>query len=205
MHDHFGNFSTAIDGVNTPELQIADNDYAVGSLIQAVANSPYKSDTLIFVIEDDAQDGGDHVDAHRSTAFIVGPYVKHGFVDGTRYNTVNMLATIEGVLGIPPLNLNDANAAPMANAFDISENKWTFTAVPSAYLAGTQLPIPKNLFSTANDSALRPLHGGDWWAASTRGMDFSVEDHLDSAKFNRIVWQGVMGDSLILLCAADWT
>ena len=114
MHDHFGNFTTAIDGVNTPELQIADNDYAVGSVIQAVANSQYKSNTLIFVIEDDAQDGGDHVDAHRSTAFIVGPYVKKHFVDSKRYNTVNFLVTMERILGIAPLNINDANAAPMA-------------------------------------------------------------------------------------------
>jgi DNA-binding beta-propeller fold protein YncE len=193
MHDHFGNFGTAIDGVNTPELQIADNDYAVGSVIQAVANSPYKSNTLIFVIEDDAQDGGDHVDAHRSTAFVVGPYVKKSFVDSTRYNTVNMLATIEGVLGIAPLNLNDANAAPMANAFNVNaEGNWKFTATPSALLATTTLPLPPTVqFAAA--AVTRPLHGAEWWSARTKGMDFSVEDHLDSAKFNRVVWQGVMG------------
>src|SRR5579875_644356 len=142
MHDHFGNFATAINGVNTPELQIADNDYAVASVIQAVNNSPYKSNTLIFVIEDDAQDGGDHVDAHRSTAFIVGPYVKKQYVDSTRFNTVNFLATMEQILGIPPLNLNDANAAPMANAFNIDKTAdWTYTATPSRYLAQTTLPI----------------------------------------------------------------
>ena len=73
MHDHFGDYATAIKGVNTPELQIADNDFAVGLLIETVAHSRYKDDTLVFVIEDDAQDGGDHMDAHRSTAFIVGP------------------------------------------------------------------------------------------------------------------------------------
>ncbi len=193
MHDHFGNFSTAINGVNTPELQIADNDYAVGSLIQAVNNSPYKNNTLIFVIEDDAQDGGDHVDAHRSTAFIVGPYVKHGFVDSTRYNTVNFLATMESILGIAPLNLNDANAMPMANAFDTSKPaSWTYTATPSALLAQTTLPID---FSSANLTAsVRPLHDATWWAQQTKGMDFSVEDHLDSTKFNHVVWQGVMGN-----------
>ncbi len=193
MHDHFGNFGTAIDGVNTPELQIADNDYAVGSVIQAVANSPYKNNTLIFVIEDDAQDGGDHVDAHRSTAFVVGPYVKHNFVDSTRYNTVNMLATMESILGIAPLNLNDANAVPMANAFETGRPaQWTYTATPSRYLAQTTLPIN---FSTAADlREWRPLHDAKWWAGMTKGMDFSVEDHLDSAKFNRVVWEGVMGD-----------
>ncbi|HLI76189.1 MAG TPA: alkaline phosphatase family protein [Acidobacteriaceae bacterium] len=191
MHDHFGNFATAINGVNTPELQIADNDYAVASVIQAVNNSPYKSNTLIFVIEDDAQDGGDHVDAHRSTAFIVGPYVKKQYVDSTRYNTVNFLATIEGVLGIAPLNINDANAAPMINAFNINaDGNWKFTATPSSYLAMTTLPIPG---LTAEMAGPRPLHNAEWWAAHTKGMDFSVEDHLDSAKFNRVVWGGVMG------------
>ncbi len=196
MHDHFGNFGVAINGVNTPELQIADNDYAVGSLIQAVANSPYKNNTLIFVIEDDAQDGGDHVDAHRSTAFIVGPYVKKHFVDSTRFNTVNFLATMEQILGIAPLNLNDANAAPMANAFNIDRPAdWTYTATPSRYLMQTTLPItyPSHMSASLGD-APKPLHNAAWWAAQTKGMDFSVEDHLDSAKFNRLVWTGVMGD-----------
>ena len=194
MHDHFGNFTTAIDGVNTPELEIADNDYAVASVVQAVAKSPYAANTLVFVIEDDAQNGGDHVDAHRSTAFIVGPYVKQGFVDSTRYNTVNFLATMEAILGIEPLNLNDANAAPMANVFDTKQATWKFTAVPSQYLAQTQLPIPASAYAAATTAQLRPLHSAAWWAAQTRGMDFSVEDHLDSNKFNRIVWTGVMGN-----------
>jgi len=193
MHDHFGNFSIALNGVNTPELQIADNDYAVGLLIQAVAHSPYKNNTLIFVIEDDAQDGGDHVDAHRSTAFIVGPYVKKHFVDSRRYNTVNFLKTMEAILGFEPLNLNDTDAVPMANAFNTEEPAdWTYTATPSAYLAQTTLPIN---FATSNTRAsLHPLHGAAWWAMQTKGMDFSVEDHLDSAKFNRILWRGVMGN-----------
>ena len=195
MHDHMGNFGTALNGVNTPELQQADNDYAVGSVVQAVANSKDANSTLIFVIEDDAQDGGDHVDAHRSTAYIVGPYVKQGCVDSTRYNTVNMLATMEQVLGIAPLNLNDANAIPMANAFDTAQPPvWKFTAVPSALLANTTLPIPKSAYAANAEAQLKPLHTGAWWAARTRGMDFSVEDHLDSNKFNRLVWTGTMGN-----------
>ncbi len=193
MHDHFGNFTTAIDGVNTPELQIADNDYAVGSVIETVANSKDKDDTLIFVIEDDAQDGGDHVDAHRSTAFIAGPYVKQGFVDSTRYNTVSFLTTMEDILGIAPLNLNDANAAPMANAFDTNQAAWKYTAVPSAYLQQTQLPIPASKYAANAQAQLAPLHSAAWWAERTKGMDFSVEDHLDSNKFNHLVWEGTMG------------
>jgi YVTN family beta-propeller protein len=195
MHDHFGNFSVALNGVNTPELQIADNDYAVGLLIQTVANSPYAGNTLIFVIEDDAQDGGDHVDAHRSTAFVVGPYVKQGYVDATRYNTVSMVATMEHILGIAPLNLNDANAAPMADAFNIGQTSaWTYTATPSLYLANTTLPIPQSAYALNKTGPLYPLHNGAWWAAKTKSFDFAEEDHLDSAKFNALVWRGVMGN-----------
>ena len=74
--DHFGDFARAIDGVNTVETQMADNDYALGMVMEKIAHSPYKSDTLVFVVEDDAQDGPDHVDAHRSLAFVMGPYVR---------------------------------------------------------------------------------------------------------------------------------
>ncbi len=194
MHDHFGNFGTALNGVNTPELQIADNDYAVASVIDTVSKSRDAGSTMVFVIEDDAQDGGDHVNAHRSTAFIVGPYVKHGLVDSTRYNTVSMLRTMEEILGIPPLNLNDASAAPMANAFDTKQATYTFNAIPSAYLKNTTLPIDPAKYDANADAQLKPLHTAAWWAARTRGMDFSVEDHLDSAKFNRVVWEGTMGN-----------
>jgi DNA-binding beta-propeller fold protein YncE len=194
MHDHFGDYASAIDGVNTPELQIADNDYAVGLLIETVAHSRFKDDTLIFVIEDDAQDGGDHVDAHRSTAFIAGPYVKHGYVDSTRYNTVSMLRTIEDVLGIKPLNMHDAAAMPMIDAFDVRQADWDYSATPSAYLAKTVLPIPKEKFSAAAlADPPSPLHDAAWWAERCQGMDFSVEDHLDSAKFNHVLWEGTMG------------
>lgn len=118
MHDHLGNFRDAIERVDTPETEVADNDYALGRLIEAVARSPYADSTLIFVVEDDAQDGPDHVDAHRSVAFIVGPYVKHPAVVSARYSTVNMIRTIEDVLGFGPMTLNDAYERPMTAVFD---------------------------------------------------------------------------------------
>jgi YVTN family beta-propeller protein len=187
--DHMGGFNRALDGVNTPELQQADNDYAVGRLIQAVAESRrYRDNTLIFVIEDDSQDGPDHVDAHRSTAYVVGPYVKHGAVVSGYYTTVNMLRTIEDVLGIDHLSLFDANARPMTEVFDLKQKDWSFAAAPSAYLAKTQLPIAW----PAGTHALSPTHGAAWWAARTAGMDFSSEDKLDAVGFNRIVWEGLM-------------
>ena len=192
-HDHFGNFSIALNKVNTPELEIADNDYAVGMVADTIAHSRYKNDTLIFVIEDDAQDGGDHVDAHRSNAYIIGPYVKHNSVDSTRYNTVSMLRTIEDILGIGHLNLNDNSAEPMANAFDPEQRSWTFKATPSSYLKQTTLPIKFDA-TTQAEAALKPLHDAAWWAQQTKGMDFSVEDHLDTPKFNRVLWQGTMGN-----------
>ncbi|HXE32022.1 MAG TPA: beta-propeller fold lactonase family protein [Terriglobales bacterium] len=184
-HDHFGNFGSALDGLNTPELQIADDDYAVGLLVDKVAHSRYAHDTLIFIVEDDAQNGGDHVDAHRSPAFILGPYVKHHAVVSTAYTTVSLLRTMEEVLGVGPLNLHDAAAAPMSDAFDLGQADWSYTASPSRYLAGTGLPIH------VEGAPLPPTHDGAYWARLTQGMDFREADHLDSAKFNQILWDGL--------------
>ncbi len=191
-HDHFGNFSTAIAGLNTPELQIADNDYALGLVAQKIATSRYKDDTLIFVIEDDAQDGGDHVDAHRSTAFVIGPYVKHNVVVSTAYTTLGMIRTMEDILGIGHMNLNDASAIPMADVFDVHQKEWSYQAVPSDLLpvdpVGVHgLPIPQT-----SGVLRRPTHDAAYWTAATQGMDFSQEDRVDGVKFNRVLWQGLM-------------
>jgi DNA-binding beta-propeller fold protein YncE len=190
-HDHTGNYSIAILGVNTPELDEADNDYAVGLVADKIAHSTYKDDTLIFVIEDDAQDGGDHVDAHRSTAYIVGPYVKHHAVVSDSYTTLSMYRTIEDILGIRHSNLNDALATPMAAVFDEKQKDWTYNAAPSLLLYNTQLPLPP--LPTSVQRIPHPTHDAAYWAAVTKGMDFSVEDHVDGAQFNRILWQGLMG------------
>ncbi len=191
MHDHTGNFATAIDGVNTPELQQADNDYAVGLLVQKIANSRYANNTLIFVIEDDAQDGGDHVDSHRSIAFVAGAYVKQGALVSTQYNTIDFLRTIEEVLGLPPMNLNDALARPMADIFNTTPSPWSFTATPAAILYNTSLPLPPK---RAGLIVPKPTHDARYWARVTKGMDFTTEDRFDFAGFNRILWKGLMGD-----------
>src|SRR5260370_1459643 len=96
---------------------MADDDYALGLVAEKVANSKYAKDTLIFVIEDDAQDGPDHVDAHRSVALVIGPDVKQGAVISERYNTVSMLRTIEEALGLQALGLNDAVHPPLTESF----------------------------------------------------------------------------------------
>jgi len=144
-HDHFGDVGPgggAIDGVNTIETQMADNDYALGLLVEKVSKSRYKNDTLIFVIEDDAQDGPDHVDAHRTIAFVAGPYVKQGAIVSTRYSTVNMLRTIEDILGVEPLGLNDGLQRPMTDVFTKVNKPWSFSPIVPDVLRTTQLPLP---------------------------------------------------------------
>jgi DNA-binding beta-propeller fold protein YncE len=193
-HDHTGSFAQGLDGISSVETELADNDYAVGLLIEKVAHSPIAKDTLIFSIEDDAQDGPDHVDAHRSIAFIAGPYVKHGAVVSSRYTTVNMLRTIEAVLGLSPMGLNDGLAAPMADAFDVQQAAWTFTAQVPAVLRTTQLPLPPPTRAEAACPA-KPARSGAYWAAAMAGQDFSEEDRLDVPRFNRALWRGLKGDA----------
>jgi hypothetical protein len=167
---------------------MADNDYALGKLIEKVATSRFAADTLIFVVEDDAQDGPDHVDAHRSIAFVVGPYVRQGAVVSRRLTTVNLLRTIEDVLGIDHLSLNDAYQRPMTEIFDLTQKQWTFQARPADSLYGSDLPLPKR------DAFIPPApqQDQDWWATHTADMDFTEEDKIDPAAFNRLLWSGLM-------------
>ena len=198
-HDHFGNYSTAISGVNTPETQMADNDYAVGLLIEKVAKSRYKDDTLIFVIEDDAQNGPDHVDAHRSIAYIVGPHVKQGALVSERYTTVSMIRTIKDVLGIKSRGITDGLALPMSEVFEKTKRPWGYSAIVPEVLRTTQLPLPEK---TAQNSLpvtqkslafAKPKQGAAYWQTAMQGQDFSVEDNLDEPRFNRSLWSGLKG------------
>ena len=190
MGDHTGTYSSAISGVNRPEIQVADNDYAVGRLVEAVSKSPYANDTLIFVVEDDAQDGPDHVDAHRSTAYVVGPFVKKGAVVSEHYTTVNLLRTITDVLNIDHLGVLDAHQRPMSQVFDLSQTSWSYTASASSLLKATTLPLPGGLTFAA---AVRPTHDVAYWAARTARFDFAEEDKLDALSYNKVLWNGLMG------------
>lgn len=193
MHDHMGNLDIAIDGLRTPELQQADNDYATGLLVDRVAHSRYKSDTLIFIVEDDAQDGADHVDAHRSTAYVVGPYVKQGKVVSEFYTTISLLRTIEDILGLQHLNIYTATQSPMTEVFDLRHREWTFNAIPSPYLYNTQLRFPRGRI--AQTEIPKPSHDAAYWAEKTAKFDFTKEDNFgDPAKFNRVVWEGLKGN-----------
>jgi len=185
--DHFGDFASAIDGVNTVETQMAANDYALGLVIEKIAHSPYKNDTLVFVVEDDAQDGPDHVDAHRSLAFVAGPYVRERALVSERYTSVHVLRTIEDVLGIEPLGLNDSSVEPMTAVFDRGLRAWDYRAIVPAVLRTTQLPLPAGPAAGLNpggENKTRPQRDAAYWAAKTGGMDFSVEDRLDTGRFN---------------------
>jgi YVTN family beta-propeller protein len=196
-HDHMGSFATALAGVNTPETEQADDDVSVGLLIEAVAKSRYAQDTLIIVTEDDCQDGPDHVDSHRATAYAVGPYVKQGAVVSTHYSQVNVLRTIEDILGTKHINLNTAFQGPMTDVFDIhSSGHWDFDAVASTLLKTTQLkPEVDNLgvqyFARGGD--VKPKHDATYWAKATAGFDFSDADQVPPEKFNRVLWKGLMG------------
>lgn len=191
--DHMGDFDTAIAKVNTPEAQQADNDYATGRLVDRVAHSPYGKDTLIFIIEDDAQDGPDHVDAHRTAAYVIGPYVKHGAVVSKHYTTVSMVRTIEDVLGLDHLNLNTATTAPMTDVFDLAQRNWTFQATPSRILSQTDLPLSDVARQRMrNATPAQASHDSNYWAGKTRGFDFRSEDRIDADLFNRVIWEGIM-------------
>lgn len=162
-------------GAPTPRVHVADNDLAVGRLVEAVTNSKYWATTAIFIIEDDAQNGPDHVDAHRSTAFVVSPYTKRRFVDSTMYTGSGLLRTMELMLGIPPMSQYDAAALPLYNAFT---NKADLT--PFKHL-------PTRIDMTEKNTAQSP------GAQQSALWDFSKEDTLPDIEFNEVIWQSVKG------------
>jgi hypothetical protein len=122
---------------------------------------------------------------------VAGAYVKQDAVVSTPYNTLDFLRTVEEVLGIPPMNLNDALAQPMADIFNTTPSNWTFTATPSAYLYATSLPLPPQ---AAGLIVPKSTHSAKYWARVTKDMDFSDADRVDAAAYNRILWTGLMGN-----------
>jgi DNA-binding beta-propeller fold protein YncE len=201
MHDHMGNFGSTVGGsVNFPEAQQADNDYAVGATLDMIAHSPYAQNTLVFVTEDDAQDGPDHMDAHRTTAYVVGPYVKQHAVVSVRYSTVNMIRTIEDILGLQHVNLDTAFQPSMDAVFNIAQSpNWTYTHAISSVLASTGLAgtlsslTPGRALQFADAHRYKPMHDAEWWQAKVEGFDFSSEDRIPTEIFNRILWEGMKG------------
>jgi len=182
MHDHTQGLSK---GNFTPQAEVADNDYGVGQLVDIVSKTPLWQNTIFFVIEDDAQDGPDHVDVHRSTAYVISPWIKQGYVDHTFYNTASVLKTIEMLLGVTPLNQYDGNASPMIAPFDSAPNN---NAVYDATPADKSIMCQKG--SSDLDLASNPMHK---WAVETSKMNFDVPDSADPGRLNEVLWHAVKG------------
>ncbi|GIM46597.1 phosphoesterase [Collibacillus ludicampi] len=164
-------------GALTPQAMVAQNDYALGKLVDTVSHSKYWKDTAIFVTEDDAQDGYDHVDAHRTESLVISPYTqKGGGVDSTFYDTASMIRTIELILGMKPMTQFDAAATPMLGSFT---NKPDFTPY--------SVEQPKYPLDKVNESNA-PM------AQISEKMDFSKEDTVPSGELNRVLWKATKGD-----------
>ncbi|NUR28838.1 MAG: phosphoesterase [Catenulispora sp.] len=129
-------------GPASPAAQVADNDLAVGQIVDTITHSPYWKDSAIFVVEDDSQAGLDHVDGHRAPIQIISPYAQHGVVDSRYYSQITMIRTIEQILGIHPMNQMDAAATPMATAFTTTPDYTPFTALPNqtSLTGGVKVP-----------------------------------------------------------------
>lgn len=162
-------------GKPTPTAQVADNDAALGRIVEAVSKSKFWTDTAIFVLEDDAQNGPDHVDAHRMPGFVLSAWTKRRAVDSTLYSTTSMLRTIELILGLPPMSQFDAAAMPLWHAFADRADPTPYTARPA------------NVDVNATNAALA------WGARESRKMDFSEPDKADDIALNEIVWRSVRG------------
>ncbi|RAK61784.1 hypothetical protein DJ021_11295 [Phenylobacterium hankyongense] len=170
----------AMPGAQTPKAMVASNDYALGQLIEAVSHSRYWPETAIFVIEDDAQDGPDHVDARRTHGLVVSPYVKRGVVDSTLYSTTSMVRSIELMLGLPPMSQYDAAAMPMYASFGATPLVTPFTAIKPM--------VDVNAKNT-------PLSYG---AQESRRMDFSDADRAPMHLLNQIIWKSVKGSDAVM-------
>jgi hypothetical protein len=181
-----GNDHTAgtTPGGPTPKSSVADNDLALGRMIDAVSHSAYWDDTAFFLLEDDAQNGADHVDAHRSVALVVSKYSPRAtdggpFVDSRFYSTVSVVRTMETLLGVPPMNNNDAFSSMISTLFTGAGNQAPYSA--------DYTNRDNGLIYTANQ---RTAPG----ARESSKMDFSHEDRADPAKLNVILWKDAMGD-----------
>ena len=154
---------------------MADNDLALGRVVEAVSKSKFWKDTAIFVLEDDAQNGPDHVDAHRSIALVVSPYTKRGQVDSTMYSTSSMLRTMELILGLKPMSQFDAAARPMYLSFQAK-----------ADLGGYQHVVPEVDLQEKNKAAA-------WGSKLSEKFNLAKEDAADDLLLNEVIWRSVKG------------
>jgi YVTN family beta-propeller protein len=171
-------------GPPTPQAQVADNDLALGQVVEAVTKSIFGSNTVIFVIEDDPQSGYDHVDAHRSLCLVISPYTKRGQVISKFYNQAGVLHTMEQIMGLPPMNQQDAMAPLMFDCFTNVPNFSPYTALPNNVDLAS---------GTGGTGALSPTQR--YWAEQKEKMDFSKPDLINEDTFNRWIWHSIKGDA----------
>jgi hypothetical protein len=162
-------------GKPTPTAMVAENDAALGRLVEAVSRSKFWPQTAIFVVEDDAQNGSDHVDAHRTIAYAISPYSQRGSVDSTMYSTSSMLRTIELILGLQPMSQFDAAATPMYRSFQAAPDLRPYQALPA------NVDVNERNLKTA------------WGSILSEKMDFSKEDACDDLLLNEVIWRSVRG------------
>jgi YVTN family beta-propeller protein len=159
----------------TPFAHVADNDLAVGLFVDYLSHSSVWKNSLIIIVEDDAQDGPDHVDAHRSPVYIAGGFVKKGFVDHTAYTTTSLLRTIELILGLPPMTQYDAPAIPIWRCMNDTPDHPSFNVKPCR--------VDLNLRNVAQNI----------WQRKSEKFDFTKEDMVSDASFNEVIWKAVKG------------
>jgi hypothetical protein len=174
--------SGTAEGNPTPAAQVADNDLAVGKLVEAISHSPFWAKTCIFVIEDDPQAGFDHVDGHRSTCLVISPYTKRGEVVSAFYNQTSVLHTMELMLGLPPMNQFDAMAPVMKECFVEKADLRPFTALANR--------IPLNQMNPTKAKASPKEKEA---AEQSEAMDWDEPDRVDDDLLNRILWHAMKG------------
>jgi hypothetical protein len=176
-NDHTG-------GTPSPRAQVADNDLALGRVVEAVTKSAFGSNTVIFVMEDDPQSGYDHVDGHRSLCLVISPFTRRGQVISTFYNQAGVLHSMEQILGLPPMNQQDAMAPLMFDCFTNVADFTPYTALPN------NVPLTEGVATTGS---LTPKQ--IYWAKRLRKMDFTKPDRIDEDVFNRYIWYSIKGDA----------
>ncbi|MBS0240141.1 MAG: hypothetical protein JSR89_17135 [Proteobacteria bacterium] len=201
MMDHTGNFNkTNAGGLNTPEEDMASNDHAIGLLVSAVSKSPFWKDTAIFIVEDDAYDGPDHLESHRIPAYVISAYTKRKAVVSKFYNTSSVVRTIADILGVDRLGLNDELAESMDEVFTTQPDLTPYEhVIPGLLLRPT---VDPSLVPERNDTGIKRtdaaplLRDQSWWSQATKDLDFGGPDNVDTAKYNRVLWRGIKGDTI---------
>jgi DNA-binding beta-propeller fold protein YncE len=174
--------SGTVPGMPTPKASVADNDLALGKIVEAVSHSKFWKETCIFVTEDDSQDGMDHVDGHRTVGFAISPYTKRNKTVSTYYSQVSMVRTIENILGLPPMNRIDRASGDMSGCFTVTPDFTPYTAEMN------KIPLDQL------NPPLKALRGKKkYWALKSLQQDLDDYDRVDETTFNRIIWHSVKG------------